>query len=302
MKENINENNENIEEKTFFHLFRANINELWNYFLNPSFLPVYFHDNCKLSNIKNLDKILKENDILEFIYPDNNVKVKLLTEKIIDTQNYKSITYNLIEHPDDMCSFIANFSFCFCSLTHLTGLNLKLTILDKAKSNFIIDYFFKNEKLIYKSIEKYIEINFKETEQSESIAIRKNGNEVLDFLTTDNYTNLKILLGNNGTVKLLNNTNEIEVEVEHFTRNNKVKYVITKNIEFNEMQLIFRVIESKIKIPRQSMIINIININKDNCLVMFTHKIKEYVPNDIINNYSILKRKLLWLLKSSIEV
>lgn len=299
MQENINENNEKIEEKSFFHLFRADINELWNYFLNPSFIPAYFHENCKMTNIKNFDKRLKEKDILEFFHYDKNVKVKLLIEKIIDTQNFKSVTYRLIEHPDDMYSFIGIFSFYFCSLTHMTGFNLKLIIFDKTKSNFMTEYFFKNEDMIYKSIEKYSEINFKETEQTESIGIRKSGNEVLDFLTTNNYTNLKILLGNKGSVKPTNNPNEIEVE--HFTKNNKVKFAISKNKEFNEMQLIFKIIESTIKTPRQIMILNIININKDNCLVMFTHKIKEYVSNDIINNYSILKRKVLWLLKSTIE-
>ena len=44
------------------------------------------------------------------------------------------------------------------------------------------------------------------------------------ILTTKNYTNLKILLGNNAEIKPTNNPNEIEIE--HFTKNNKAKLII----------------------------------------------------------------------------
>ena len=162
-----------------------------------------------------------------------------------------------------------------------------------------MNYLDENKGIIFKNIEKYIEINFKEAEETESIAIRKSGNEVFDYLTTKNYTNLKILLGNNALITPTSNPNEIEVE--HFTRNNKAKFMVSKKIDFNEKELLIQLVESKIPIPRQLTIIKIININKNDCLVMFTHKIKEYISNDIIFNYSILKKKLLWLLKSTIE-
>ena len=298
MQKNLNETNENIEEKYFFHLFKVDINDLWNYFLNPSFIATYFHENCKVTNIKNLKKLLEENNIVELLYPDLKVKSKLLIEKIIDTQNFKSISLRLIDHPDDICSFAVNNSFYFCSHTHVTGLQIKIIIFDKTKNNFILDYFYKNEGLIYKSIDKYMEINFREREETESISIRKNYNEVFDFITKNNYSNLKILLGNNASVKHINSN---EIEVEHFTKNNKVQFNVSTNKEFNEKHIIIQPFKSEIQIPRQLIIIKIININKDDCLVMFIHKLKEYVTNDIINNYSILKKKLLWLLKSTIE-
>ena len=299
MQKNLNETNKNIEEKSFFHLFKIDINELWNYFIEPSFIPTYFHENCKLLNNKNLKRPLKENDIAEIFYPEFEVKMKLIIEKIIEEQNFKSFSLRLIDHPDDICPFVVTNSFYFCSHTHVTALKIKIIILDNTKSNFILDYFYKNEGMIYKCIEKYSEINFKESEETESIAIRKNYSEVFDFITKKNYANLKILLGNNASIRPTNNPNEIEVE--HFTKNNKVKFNISNSKEFNEKQLIIQPLESEIQIPRQIIIIKIININKDDCLVMFIHKLKEYVTNDIINNYSILKKKLLWLLKSTIE-
>ena len=299
MQQNLNETNENIEEKSFFHLFKVDINELWNYFIDPSFITTYFHENCKVTNIKNFKKSLKENDILDIFYPDLNVQMKLLIEKIIDTPNFKSISIRLMDQPKEMSSCLVTDSFYFCSYTHVTGFQIKIIIFDKTKNNFILDYFYKNEGLIYKSIEKYIEINFKELEETESISIRKNYNVVFDFLIHNNYSNLKILLGNNASVKPLNNPNEIEVE--HFTKNNKVQFSVSTNKEFNEKQISIQPFKSEIQIPRQLIIIKIININKNDCLVMFIHKIKEYVTNDIINNYSILKKKLLWLLKSTVE-
>ena len=300
MQQNTNELDGEMNENSFFHLFRVHINELWNYFMDTSFVTTYFYENCKITNIKNIHKNLKEKDVLDLFYQDKNIKVKLLIEKIIDTPNYKSISFKLIEHPDDIIPFIAIDSFYYCSYTNFTGLHIKIiTPKNKNKNNFILDYFYENEGIIYKNIEKYIEINFKETEETESIAIRKSGKDVFDYLTTKNYSNLKLLLGNNAAVNSTNNPNEIEVN--HYTKNNKVKFIISKTIDFNEKQLLLQPIESTIPIPRQLTIIKIININKDDCLVMFTHKIKEYVSNDLINNYSILKKKLLWLLKSTIE-
>ena len=299
MKQNTNEINGEINEQSFFHLFKVNINEFWNYFMNPSFVPTYFYENCKITNIKDINGSLKENDVLELFYKDKNLKAKLLIENVIDTQNYKSVSFKLIDHPDDMAQFTAIDSFYFCSQTNTTGLLIKIIIHDKEKKNFVLDYWYENKGTIYKDIEKYIEINFKETEETESIAIGKSGNEVFDFLTTKNYTNLKILLGNNASIKPTNNPNEIEVE--HFTKNNRVKFIISKSIDFNEKQLLIQPIESQIQIPRQSIIVKIININKDESLVTFTHKIKEYISNELIMNYSVLKKKLLWLLKSTIE-
>jgi len=299
MKQNTDEINGESNEQTFFHLFKVNINEFWNSFMNSSFVPTYFYENCKLTNIKDINRTLKENDILELYYEDKNLKAKLLIENIIDTQNFKSVSFKLIDSPDDMAKFTAIDSFYFCSQTNTTGLLIKIINHEITKKNFILDYWYENKGTIYKDIEKYLEINFKETEETESIEIGKNGNEVLDFLITKNYTNLKVLLGNNASVKPTNNPNEIEVE--HFTKNNKVKFMITKTIDFNEKQLLIQAIESKIHIPRQSMIIKIVNINKDNCLVIFTHKIREYISNELIMNYSVLKKKLLWLLKSTIE-
>jgi len=299
MKQNTDEINGESNEQTFFHLFKVNINEFWNSFMNSSFVPTYFYENCKLTNIKDINRTLKENDILELYYEDKNLKAKLLIENIIDTQNFKSVSFKLIDSPDDMAKFTAIDSFYFCSQTNTTGLLIKIINHEITKKNFILDYWYENKGTIYKDIEKYLEINFKETEETESIEIGKNGNEVFEFLITKNYTNLKVLLGNNASVKPTNNPNEIEVE--HFTKNNKVKFMITKTIDFNEKQLLIQAIESKIHIPRQSMIIKIVNINKDNCLVIFTHKIREYISNELIMNYSVLKKKLLWLLKSTIE-
>ena len=299
MKQNTNEINGESNEQSFFHLFKVNINEFWNYFMNPSFVPTYFCENCKIINIKDINGTLKENDILELFYKDKNLKAKLLIENVIDTQNYKSVSFKLIDHPDDMAQFTAIDSFYFCSQTNTTGLLIKIIVHDNTKKNFILDYWYENKGTIYKDIKKYIEINFKETEETESIAIGKSGNEIFDFLITKNYTNLKILLGNNASIKPTNNPNEIEVE--HFTKNNKVKFTISKTIDFNEKQLLIQPIESQIQIPRQSIIIKIININKDESLVIFTHKIKEYICNELIMNYSVLKKKFLWLLKSTIE-
>lgn len=300
MKQNKNEINEGMIEKSFFHLFRVDINEFWNYFMDPSFATTYFYDNCKVTNLKNINRKLKEKDVLDLYYQDKNIKVKLLIENIIDSPNYKSITFKLIDQPDDITPFTAIDSFYFCSHSNITGLLVKIiTPEDKERKNFILNYLDENKGIIFKNIEKYIEINFKEAEETESIAIRKSGNEVFDYLTTKNYTNLKILLGNNALITPTSNPNEIEVE--HFTRNNKAKFMVSKKIDFNEKELLIQLVESKIPIPRQLTIIKIININKNDCLVMFTHKIKEYISNDIIFNYSILKKKLLWLLKSTIE-
>ena len=41
MKSNIKEKNEE-NEKTLFHSFKVNINEIWSYFIDPSFAVTFF--------------------------------------------------------------------------------------------------------------------------------------------------------------------------------------------------------------------------------------------------------------------
>ena len=50
---------------------------------------------------------IQDKDVLDLFYQDKNIKVKLLIKKIIDNPNYKSISFKLIEHPDDIIPFIA---------------------------------------------------------------------------------------------------------------------------------------------------------------------------------------------------
>ena len=153
MQQNINEiNGEN--EKTLFHLFKVDINVFWNYFMDASFPITFFYDNCKLTNIKNLNKTLKENDVLDLFFKDKNLSVKLLIANIIDTPNFKSITFKLIEHPDDISTFTAVDSFYYCSYTNVTGLSIKIFVPpeEKNKKNFILDYFYENIGMIYKNI------------------------------------------------------------------------------------------------------------------------------------------------------
>ena len=59
-EKNINELKEEMNEKSVFHLFRIDINDFWNIFIEPSFIPTYFSDNSKITNIKDIDKVLKE--------------------------------------------------------------------------------------------------------------------------------------------------------------------------------------------------------------------------------------------------
>ncbi len=297
-EKNINELKEEMNEKSFFHLFRIDINDFWNIFIEPSFIPTYFYDNCKITNIKDIDKVLKENDLLEISYLDN-VKIKVLINNLIDTPNYKSFTYNIIDYPKNLYPFTVVFSFYFCSYSNSTGLLIKVRAKNFNKKNAIIDYVFKNEQIIFQNIKKYVEINFKKMDEMSSITIKKLPDEIFDFLTKNNYSNLKILLGNDASLKPTQNPDEIEIE--HFTKKNKIKFKINKNIDTYEKEIILKPLESEVQIPRQLIVIKIISMKKETSLVILTHKIKQYLAIDIIKNYSILKQSLLYLLKTTIE-
>jgi hypothetical protein len=283
----------------FAYLFRININDIWEYFITPSFIPTFLYGNSKIINSINFSKTLGKNDIFELLFPDKNIKIKIKIENMIEEENYKYISHKSIDVPSDMSPFIIEVSFFFCSVHQQTVMIIKKHYIDKTKSNFIFDNFYENQEYIFKNIEKYIEKNFKELEQSESISIDKSSDEVWNFLIKDNYSNLKILLGNHALVKPTNIPNEIEVV--HFTRNNTVKIMINKNKEYNEWYLLLQIVSSSVPIPSQNISIKIININNKSCLLFFTHKMKQFISSDIINNYSLIKQKTLWLLKSIIE-
>ena len=287
------------QNQNFFHLFFIYINDLWEYFISPSFIPTYFYENCKLQNINQLNKLLNTNDILDLQFQDKNINIKLITENIIDTQNYKSFTQRSIEVPDDISPFIIIISLYLCSVHQSTGVNIKIIPLDTKKNTFMYDYIFENYKKIFQNISKYIEQNFKEYEHSESISIGKSGDEVWNFLVKNNYSNLKVLLGNNAKIKSTSIPNEIEVE--HFTKNNTVKMMVSKNKDFNEKNLFLQIISSTKPLPKQNINLKIININNNSCLFFFIHKMKQFLYSDSLNNYSLIKQKSLWLLKSTLE-
>ena len=290
----------NDESKDIFtHLFRININDIWEYFITPSFIPTFLYGNSKIINSINYAKTLGKNDIFELSFPDKNIKIKIKIENIIEEENYKYISHKSIDVPSDMSPFIIEVSFFFCSVHHQTEMIIKKKYIDKTKTNFIFDNFYENQENIFKNIETYIEKNFKELEQSESISIEKSSDEVWNFLIKDNYSNLKILLGNHASVKPTNIPNEIEVV--HFTRNNTVKIMINRNKDHNERYLFLQIVSSSVPIPSQNISIKIININNKSCLLFFTHKMKQFISSDIISNYSLIKQKTLWLLKSIIE-
>ena len=310
---NKNTNNNNINKKNnlvnfehtdcskekLFYIFHIHIKYLWEYFLNTSFIPTYLYENCKVVNYNNLQNSLSENSILELFFPEKNATIKTVTEKLVDTENYKSFTHKTIELPDNLSPFILNISLYFCSVHRITGLSVKINLLDEKKDKFIYDYIIENHHKICKNIEKFIENNFKEYEQSESICIEKSSDEVWNYLIKNNYYNLKILLGNNASVKATNIPNEIEIE--HFTKNNKVRIMVSKFKNFNEKSLLLQIISSSMPIPKQNISVKIININNNSCLLFFTHNIKQFLYCDSINGYSLIKQKTLWLLKSSIE-
>lgn len=304
---NINkENNSKLEDlddddpkKNFFHIFYIHINDLWDYFIKPSFVPIYFFENCTIVNNNNLGNTINTNNILELKIEDKNIIIKIILEKIIDTPNYKSFTLRSIEIPNDISPFSIIISLYMDSVTQTSGVNIKVNFLELQKNTFIYDYIYKNHKNIFQNIEKCIERNFKEYEQSESIFIEKNSEEVWNYLIKNNYCNLKVLLGNNASVRATNIPNEIEVE--HFTKNNTMKMMVSKNKDFNEKTLLLQIVSSTRQIPKQSISLKIINIKNKSCLFVFTHTIKQFLYSNYIDSYALIKQKALWLLKTSLE-
>ena len=51
-----------------------------------------------------------------------------------------------------------------------------------------------------------------------------------------------------------------EIEVEHFTKNNKVKMMVSQIIDFYEKNLLLKVVSSTVPIPKQNISIKIITI------------------------------------------
>ena len=289
------ENNEN----NFFQLFHIYINDLWDYFRSSSFVPSYFYEKCRIINFQDLDNSVRENDLLELQLQEQGLNFKIKIENIIDTPNYKSFTHKSLEVPDGFSSFLINISLYLCTVHQYTGLNVKVILLEPDKNNYIYNYINENHMKIFGNISNYIEKNFQEYDQSESICIEKNIDEVWEILIRNNYSNIKTLLGNNATVKPTNSPNEIEVA--HFTKNNILRIMVSTNIDYNERNILLQIISSTKPIPKQTILIKIVYINKNSCLLFLTHRIKQFLYNSHLNNYSLIKQKTLWLLKSNIE-
>lgn len=227
------------------------------------FFLLFFYENCKILNNNKIDNSINANDILDLHFQEKNIIIKARNEDIKDTPNCKSFTQSSIEVPEGVSPFTINISMYLCSVHQITGVDLKIFPSKTPQNNFIYDYLLKNHKKIFKNVEKFFEKNFKEYEQSESICIEKSSDEVLNFFVNNNYSNLKILLGNNGSVKPTNIPNE--VEIEHFTKNNTIRISVTQDKNFSETNLFLHFISSTKPIPKQNVSLKIINNNKNRC-------------------------------------
>ena len=237
---NNNNKNNNISFQSndkLFYIFHIHIKYVWEYLLSASFTPTFFYENCKAVNIKKSEFLEKK------------FSIKTIIEDIVDKEYFKSFTHKSIEVPENISHFSLKISLFFCSVHKTTGLYASVNFLDETKDKFIYDYLVENHHKVCKNIEQFIENNFKEYEQSESICIEKSSDIVWNYLISNNYYNLKILLGNNASVKATNIPNEIEVE--HFTKNNKMKMVVTKIIEFNEKNLLLQVVSRQCRYPNK---------------------------------------------------
>ena len=283
--------------EVLFHLFHKDINNLWFYFTETTSIQKFLYPNGIISSYSK-GKI-KEKETYEVKFPEKGISIKISIEDLIDNPNFKSLTYKSLNLPENLPSFAIILSFFFSTVNKFTGMTIKLVSNEMDKKNFIFEYLINNYKIVFDNIDKYIESNFNEYEESESICIERGIDKIFNFLTEKNYSNLKVLFGNYAKVRPTKVQDELEIE--HFSTNNIIKLKVEHKKDYNEQDMLLKVISSVVPIPSQNISIKIVNINQNSCLVFFTHHLKEFIGSDQIQQYGLIKQKALWLLKSEIE-
>lgn len=287
------------KESSFFYIFRAPIEKVYNIFISPNLLTCTFFQNAKILSMKREESNLDASGNEVTIIWNNNHQFSFRIDNTINLPYFKMFTHRSIANPSNFAPFEHTFSFFWNSTDKVTVFKFTAWVKDSKEKESITDYIMENKDSMCFSTENYLMTTLTNLEENESISINKSIEEVWKFI--DNIQNQIYFYPNSQsiTIKELED-NKISIEDE----DNKIKttFTVTKT-EFNsdKKKLELELIGANVALPKQRLEINLIRMDENQCFIIFKHIILEFIPFDILMSYSSSKKKVLRRVKNILE-
>jgi hypothetical protein len=229
---------------------------------------------------------------------NKNYQYKFVVKNVIDLPYYKSFTHKSISHPPSVADFVHQYNFYWNSTDKTTIFKFIGEQDETEKPNIILNYIMKNKLYMCQSVENYLTKTLKNLEENESISINRSINDTWNFIIDIN--NQKLLCSNqNVNVKKIEE-NKIEI-IDNDDKTVSI-FSITKNNESEDKKYyVMNLVSSTDTIPKQRIEIILVRMGDNQTFLIFKHIILEFIAFDVLMSYSPLKKKVLRIIKSTIE-
>ena len=287
------------KESSFFYIFRAPIEKVYNIFVSPTLLTCTFFQNAKILSMKREESNLDASGNEVTILWNNTHQFTFRIDNTINLSYFKMFTHRSIANPSNFAPFVHTFSFFWNSTDKVTVFKFTAWVKDSKEKESITDYIMENKDSMCFSTENYLMTTLTNLEENESISINKSIEEVWKFI--DNIQNQIYFYPNSQSITI-KEVEENKISIEDEDNKTKTTFTVTKT-EFNsdKKQLELELIGANVALPKQRLEINLIRMDENQCFIIFKHIILEFIPFDILMSYSSSKKKVLKRVKNSLE-
>ena len=287
------------KESSFFYIFRAPIEKVYNIFVSPTLLTCTFFQNAKILSMKREESNLDASGNEVTILWNNTHQFTFRIDNTINLSYFKMFTHRSIANPSNFVPFVHTFSFFWNSTDKVTVFKFTAWVKDSKEKESITDYIMENKDSMCFSTENYLMTTLTNLEENESISINKSIEEVWKFI--DNIQNQIYFYPNSQSITI-KEVEENKISIEDEDNKTKTTFTVTKT-EFNsdKKQLELELIGANVALPKQRLEINLIRMDENQCFIIFKHIILEFIPFDILMSYSSSKKKVLKRVKNILE-
>ena len=291
----------------YHHVYPLPIDQIYDAMKDPKFISENIFLKSKLISIKDTDEndLDKEgNEIVCEVM--GKFEIKLVVENVIKKKDYKSFTHKCISVPPLFASFQLTFHFYWDSVNASTVFFIEFVTLDTLYKHSLGTFLSSQHSKIFKNLEEVIKNGFTVLSQSESILINKSMDQVYEYFSS-NLENLVLFFGygeneNNITANYTQLTQELIIH------DNVIKNVLILKVFIDDKSnsegfksISLEVVASEKKVPKQKVTIVFQQVDSEACMIIFEHKILEYVEYSVLLGFSKLKQVSLWALKQLFE-
>ena len=287
------------KESSFFYIFRAPIEKVYNIFVSPTLLTCTFFQNAKILNMKREESNLDSSGNEVTVLWNNTHQFTFRIDNTINLSYFKMFTHRSIANPSNFAPFEHTFSFFWNSTDKVTVFKFTAWVKNSKEKESITDYIMENKDSMCFSTENYLMTTLTNLEENESISINKSIEEVWKFI--DNIQNQIYFYPNSQSITI-KELEENKISIEDEDNKTKTTFTVTKT-EFNsdKKQLELELIGANVALPKQRLEINLIRMDENQCFIIFKHIILEFIPFDILMSYSSSKKKVLKRVKNILE-